>query len=106
MRRMLIGIAVGLVLGSTAQGAERLEKFTEDRMQTVNDAAFVIPKQYGRLVNVVVNSEIQHLYFEGDDGTIRIVMIGQRGAVVRTRTPIQLLSPSVYVIRRGGDDPS
>jgi hypothetical protein len=104
MRRVLLGILLGFLLGSTASGEEGLQEsvLTEVTMGTFGRTTFKVPEEYGRLVQVAVSSDIQYLYFEDGAGTIRIVPVGQRGAVQRSRAPVQLLSSSVFVIERGG----
>lgn len=104
MRRVLLGILLGVLLGSAASGEEGLEEsvLTEVTMGTFGRTAFKVPEEYGRLAQVAVSSDIHYLYFEDGAGTIRIVPLGQRGAVQRSRAPIQLLSSGVFVIERGG----
>jgi len=101
---MLLGILLGLLLGATAQGEEapRENVLTEMTMGTFGRTTFKVPESYGMLVQVAVSSDIHYLYFENGAGTIRIVPIGQRGAVQRSRAPLQLLSSDVFVIERGG----
>ena len=106
MKRVLMGLVLGMLVGATAQGEERpreerLEKLEDAVIGTVSGGSFTIPERYGRLVNVVVNSEIHHLYFEDGAGTIRVVLLGPRGAVQRSRNPLQLLSTDAFVIKRG-----
>ena len=104
MRRVVLGILLGLLLGATAQGEEVPQEsvLTETTMGTFGRTAFKVPESYGTLIQVAVSSDIQYLYFEDGVGTIRIVPIGQRGAVQRSRAPLQLLSSDVFVIERGG----
>ncbi|OGX40568.1 MAG: hypothetical protein A3C53_08960 [Omnitrophica WOR_2 bacterium RIFCSPHIGHO2_02_FULL_68_15] len=101
---MLLGILLGLLLGAAAQGQEPPQEsvLTEMTMGTFGRTAFKVPESYGVLVQVAVSSDIHYLYFEDAAGTIRIVPIGQRGAVQRSRAPIQLLASEVFVIERGG----
>ena len=104
MRRVLLGILLGLLLGATAHGEEAPEEsvLTEMTMGTFGRTAFQVPESYGVLVQVAVSSDVHYLYFEDAAGTIRIVPVGQRGAAQRSRAPIQLLSSEVFVIKRGG----
>ena len=101
MKRLLIGVALGILLGSPAQGDGQVSGLTEVTMETIGRTSFKLPEGYGRLVNVVISSEVHYLYFEDQRGTIRVVLIGPRGAVPRSRAPLQLLSPDIYVITRG-----
>ena len=110
MKRLLIGLtlglALGLLLGAAAQGANAPEDplvLSELTMGTFGRTAFKVPESFGRLVNVVVSSDVHYLYFEDPMGTIRIVPIGQRGAAQRARSQLQLLSEDVFVIKRGGE---
>ncbi len=109
MKRLLLGLTLGLTLGllvgATAQGADQAEEelvLTEVTMGTFGRTAFKVPESFGRLVNVVVSSDVHYLYFEDPAGTIRIVPVGQRGAAQRARSQLQLLSQDVFVIERGG----
>ena len=111
MKRVLMGLVVGLLLGATAQGderqrEERLEKLEDTVIGTVSGGSFAIPERYGRLVNIVINAEVHYLDFEDSAGTIRVVLIGPRGAVQRSRSPLQLLSTEASVIKRGRDNAS
>lgn len=104
MRRVLLGILLGLLLGSTVQGEEPPQEsmLTELTMGTFGRTAFKVPESYGSLMQVAVSSDIHYLYFQDGAGTIRIVPVGQRGAVQRSRASLQLLSSDVFVIERGG----
>jgi hypothetical protein len=108
MNRLLLGLTLGLtlgLLGSPAQGADAPEEelvLTESTMGTFGRTQFKVPETFGRLVNVVVSSDVHYLYFEDPAGTIRIVPVGQRGAAQRARSQLQLLSENVHVIERGG----
>jgi hypothetical protein len=107
MRRVIAGLAIGILLGSAAQGAEReVEKLVEGEVAAISGATFAIPEGYGPLVNVVVSSEVHHLYFQDGAGVIRIVLVGQRAAASRARAALHLLSPSVYRIDRDSGGPS
>lgn len=104
MRRVLLGVLLGLAVGAAAHGEEAPQEsvLSEATMGTFGRTTFKVPESYGRLVQVAVSSDIHYLYFEDEAGAIRIVPVGQRGAVQRSRAPIQLLSTSVVVIERGG----
>ena len=105
MRRLLIGLAFGMMLGSTGHAEEPpAGKLNELTVEPVGHASFKLPERYGRLVNVVISSEVHYLYFEDQAGTIRVVLVGPRGAVPRSRSPLQLLSSDVYLIKRGSGD--
>ena len=103
MRRMLLGLVCGIALASTAHGEEPADvtKLNEVAMGTTGRNAFTLPTRYGRLVNVVVSSEVHYLYFEDSAGTIRVVLVGPPGAVSRARSQLELLSPDVLLIKRG-----
>ncbi|MBI2104448.1 MAG: hypothetical protein HYT90_02535 [Candidatus Omnitrophica bacterium] len=101
MKRWVLGIICGVALASAAQGQEEAAPLTEAPMETIGRAAFSVPKGYGRLAAIVESSEIHHLYFEDGQGTVRVVLIGPRGAAARARNALQLLSSDVYVIERG-----
>ena len=102
MRRVLLGLACGIALASTAHGEEpAVTRLSEVTMDTTGRTAFMLPSRYGRLVNVVVSSEVHYLYFEDPVGTIRIVLVGPRSALSRSRNQLQLLSPDVAFIKRG-----
>ena len=100
MKRVVLGLILGLMAGSTVHGQEGVGFLKEVGMETIGRTLFEVPKQYGRLVDVAVSSEIHHLYFQDGAGRIRIVLVGHRGAVQHTRSPIQLLTHDVYVLER------
>ena len=104
MRRVLLGVLLGLVVGATVYSEEVPQEsvLSEMTMGTFGRTTFKVPESFGRLVQVAVSSDIHYLYFEDTAGTIRIVPVGQRGAGQHSRAPIQLLSTSVFVIERGG----
>ena len=106
MRRVLLGLVCGIALASTAHGAEQPEvtRLTEAAMETTGHHPFTLPSRYGRLVNVVVSSDVHYLYFEDPAGTIRVVLIGSPGAVSRSRRQLELLSPDVSLIKRGTEE--
>lgn len=107
MKRWLPGLALGLVVGAAAHGEpQSADRLKDVPVTTSNNAAFKLPSDYGRLVSVAVRAEVHHLYFEGEDGTVRIVLIGPRGAIQRARNELQLLTPEVYVIKRGREGDS
>ncbi len=101
MKRWLAGVGLGILLGwipqVAAQAGEMLDELLipAARGETLN-----IPSAYGALVSVAVSSEVHHLYFQDKQGTIRIVLVGPKGAVQRARHGLQLLSQDVYVIER------
>jgi hypothetical protein len=102
MRQLALGLVSGLLLASTAHSQEpRIQRLEEAEVGTISGTTFAVPAGYGRLVNVVVDSEVHHLYFEDADGTIRVVLVGNRGAAARARNPLQLLTSTVHVIERG-----
>ena len=106
MKRLVAGMVFGALLMSAAQAQEqqkeeRVTKFEELAVGPVSGGAFEVPPTFGRLVNVVVSSDIHYLYFEDSAGTIRVVQIGLRSASQRARNHLQLLSPSVLVMKRG-----
>ena len=106
MRRVWFSMVLWMVLGSTVQAAERVQELREVDTEAVNGASFTFPMAYGHLVDVVAASEIHYLYFQDEAGTVRVVLMGQRGAVQRARNPLELLSPDVYVIKRGAAKPA
>ena len=107
MKRLVAGMVLGVLVVSVAQAQERqkeeprITKLEALVIGTVGGSSFSIPETYGRLVNVVVSSEVHYLYFEDGAGTIRVMQVGPRGAVQRSRNPLQLLSPDVFVMKRG-----
>ena len=103
MRRALIGLLLGMMLGATAHGEEPKEelKLRESALENIRGNPFKIPASYGRLVSVVASSEVHYLYFEDGEGNIRVLLVGPRGAVQRSRNPLQLLTPEVQFIERG-----
>ena len=106
MKRLIAGVALGVLVMSGAQAQEqqkeeRVTKFEELAVGPIGGGSFEVPQTFGRLVNVVVSSDIHYLYFEDGAGTIRVVQIGLRSASQRSRNPLQLLSPSVLVMKRG-----
>ena len=106
MRRVCMGLVLGMVLVSTASGEPQGQRLAEVRVNATDNTTFSIPPAFGRLVSVSTRGEVQYLYFEGEDGAIRMVLIGPRGSMQRARTELQLLSPEVYLIKRGrGNEP-
>ena len=65
----LLCLAAGLVLGQS--GYDRSTNVLLKKRDTVNS----IPKEYGRLAGVERSSDGTVLYFEAQDGTVRIVSI-------------------------------
>ena len=102
MKRVLMGLIIGLAVSAVAYGQEEtgMLKLTESTVNDVRGGGFKIPQSYGRLVSVVNSAEVHYLYFEDGQGKIRVVLIGQRGAVQRSRNPLQLLTPDVHLIER------
>lgn len=101
MRRWWAGLILGVLVGWAAEGAAQLEQPLEEvPIEVAQGAVLSLPPGYGRLVGVAVISEVHHLYFEDAQGTIRLVRVGQKGAVQRARQGLQLLSRDVFVIGR------
>ena len=103
MRRGVLGVSMGVALGMALAGAahgQEAKPFHEVDMQTVRGTGFILPKEFGKLVNVVVDSEVHYLYFEDRSGTLRIALVGPRGAVTRARNQLQLLTQDVVLIKR------
>jgi len=103
--RLVLGSAllVSLAAGSLvwAQPPASPSALTETIVEAATGEALSIPPSYGRLVSVVVSSsEVHHLYFQDERGTIRVVLIGPRGALPRARQALQLLSTSVFTLER------
>ena len=108
MTRWLGALVLGVVLGSLlepmARGytqGDRVAALKEIALDAGGGTAFKVPKGYGRLINVAVSAEVHHLYFLDHEGTIRIVLLGPRGASQRARHAFQLLSSQVYRVERG-----
>ena len=103
MRRGVLGVFVGIALGVALAGAahgQEAKLFHEVEIQTIRGTGFTLPKEFGRLVNVVVDSEVHYLYFEDRSGTLRIAAVGPRGAVTRAKNQLQLLTQDVALIKR------
>lgn len=106
MRRVCMGLVLGMVLVSTASGEPQGQRLVEVQVNATGNTAFSLPPEYGQLVSVAVKSEVHHLYFQGADGAVRIVLIGPRGSIQKVRSELQLLTPEVYLIKRGrGNEP-
>ena len=102
MRKLGLGMLLGVMLASSVQAEEPpADQLRGVTLETADRTVFKLPKEYGRLVNVVVSSEVHYLYFEDPDGVIRVVLIGPRGASPRSRSQLQLLSSDVYTMERG-----
>ncbi len=104
---LMLGCVMGLVVSGATYSQER-GRISEDVLQEVpvdagGEAPLTVPSAYGRLVNVAIGGEIHYLYFQDDAGAIRMVAIGPRGsnAIQRARQGFQLLTPSVYLMKRG-----
>ena len=74
--RMVLWIIVGLLcltagLAPGQSGQDRASNVLLKKHDTVNS----IPRQYGRLAGVERSSDGTVLYFEAEDGTIRIVSV-------------------------------
>ena len=65
----LLCLATGLVLGQS--GYDRSTNVLLKKRDTINS----IPREYGRLAGVERSSDNTVLYFEAQDGTIRIVSV-------------------------------
>lgn len=59
-----------------------------------------IPKEYGKLVSVVENNGVHYLYFQSEEGTLRIVLLGIKGIASRAKVDLETLPHSVYKIPR------
>ena len=99
MTRWLIGLML-VAVGAAAARAAEPARLSDESVETIDHTLLTIPRDYGRLINVVLSNEVHYLYFEDEAGTIRMVLVGPRGALPRARTPFQLLSPDVKVIKR------
>ena len=106
MRRLWLGLVLGLVIGTLVHAEERKARFEEVPISTANNETFQIPPEYGHLVNAAVRADVHYLYFEASDGTVRIVLVGPRGAIQRARNELQLLTPEILVIKRGRESVS
>lgn len=96
---LVCGVAVWS-LGVSAR-AEEAVRLSDEPVETIDHKVLTVPRDYGRLVNIVISNDVHYLYFEDEAGTIRIVLVGPRGALPRARAPFQLLSPEAKVIKRG-----
>ena len=106
MKRLIAGVVLGVLAVSSAQAQEhqndeRVIKFGELAVGPIGGGSFEVPQTFGRLVNVVVSSDIHYLYFEDAAGTVRVMQLGPRGAAQRARNALQLLSPDIFVMERG-----
>ena len=102
MKRWVVGVAMGILLGRCAQAADApAVKLTDVPIETISSGAFSLPQSYGRLASVVISSEVHYLYFEDGAGTVRVLLVGPRGAAQRSRNALQLLSPDVFLLKRG-----
>ena len=109
MKRIVLGLVLGLVLASAAhgeEGTEKTEKLTDTPLLTNSNGAFVIPQEYGHLVSVVESADVHYLYFQDAAGQIRILLLGPRTSASRARTPVQLLNSNVVLIKRGPAEPA
>ena len=105
MKQLLLGMLLGMALVATVSAAvPPREKLRDVAVQMANDSPFVIPPEYGHLVSVVNKGEVHYLYFEAADGTIRVVLVGTRGALQQARTELQLLTTDTYVLPRHLDE--
>ena len=102
MTRWWLGVIVGLAMGAVAYGEEQqMTRLNEVAMATATGHPFRLPERYGQLVTAVISGEVQHLYFQDQAGNIRIVLIGPRGAVQRSRSSLELLSTDAFFMKRG-----
>ena len=97
-------VGLGLSLAWSSVGFSQTSQLQEIQVSASRNASLVVPPEYGRLVSVVADSEVHHLYFEDSQGTIRVVLVGRSGAVQRARQNFQLLTRDVYVIGRQADE--
>lgn len=103
MKRWLMGIAMGVVVGWAVQGAAQTEPVLQQvDVPAARGIVLNIPQDYGTLVSVTESSEVQHLFFEDAHGNIRVMLLGPQGAVQRAKHGLQLLSSDVYLIKRHG----
>ena len=96
---LAVGLASSVVSAQTDE--ENQTALTEIPMESIGRAVVKVPPEYGRLATVAVSSDVHYLYFQDQEGTVRIVAVGQRSAGQRARSPLQLLVPQVHVIERG-----
>jgi len=87
---------LGMLLATTAVIAAELE----DAPVTFKGSAITVPKSYGRLVSVVETNQIHYLYFEDDDGAIRVLLVSNKGTNLRASQALEMLSPNAYLIPR------
>lgn len=64
------------------------------------EAHRVIPREYGKLVSVVESGGVHYLYFQDDDGNVRIFLLGVKGSASRAKVDLEALPHSVYKIPR------
>ena len=84
------------------------EKLTEEVLSgaTRRQSKLTIPKEYGKLISVVENNGIHYLYFQDDQGNIRIFLIGVKGSASRARVELEALPHNVYLIPRSASEES
>ena len=99
MKHLLLGIILGVGLAMVVQAAEQ-ERMRDVAVTSAKGAAVVIPPDYGHLVSAVNKAEVQYLYFEAADGTVRIVLLGTGSALQQARTSLTLLTSDVYIMNR------
>ena len=98
---MVVGLGLVALAGAAHGQDVAVQELTEmHEMETVRGTPFTLPKAFGNLVNVVVDNEVHYLYFEDRAGNLRIVLLGPRSAVSRVRTPLQLLTSEVILVKR------
>lgn len=100
MNRWIAAILIGLGLSAVAYGQEDHTRLAEVPMETAGGHPFRVPEHYGHLVDVVISGEVQYLYFEDQVGALRIVLVGPRSAIQRSRASLDLLATDVFLIKR------
>ena len=102
MRYATLWMAFGILLTLTpfVLAEEQKSLFEEIPLAAGRGTSLSIPPEYGELISVVESSEVHHLYFQDRTGTIRVVLIGPKGAAQKAKYGLQLLSNKVYTIER------
>ena len=99
MKQWWVALMLVLVVAAAVR-AEEPVRLSDEPIETIDHKILTVPRDYGRLINIVISNDVHYLYFEDEAGAIRIVLIGPRGVLPRARTPFLLLSPDAKVIKR------
>ena len=89
-----------------AAAAPVLAAGLEESPVTLKGSAITVPRSYGHLVSVVENNQIHYLYFEDAEGTIHVVLLGNKGTSLKASQTLEVISSNAYLLPRNDSSAS